>query len=1402
MARLGRRDRAFGSYSGTTDVSRSIDTGTSNFSTQALSSDSTVRFAQSFASLGDSIFNLTVSLSKTGSPTDNVVFELRTDSSGQPGTLLATANVDASTALTAGIPVPLNYSALTPGATYWIVAYRSGATDAANCRRLRFPFSAIDVYGGGRRCQSADSGGTWGTFDNQDYFFTWSQRVSTASYQQPFVGVRSPVVVGAAPLAPPVRTQLVALSAARRSPARRPTSALHPPGPSRVATDEFDYFRRGEPSRAFWYPGFTGADPRSLNHYRRGEATPVMYEGLPTVEPPVETQIKTELVAVSSRVSSQRKRQRTLALTPYESTVGQDFPADFAALGTTPLAMSASTDWFAERFSWGGGPIATVQLSARVVGSPTDDIIVSIQADDGTGDPDEVDIVSGRISTLNLTTINFRYRTVVGLEHANLAAGTYWIVARRSGITDAANRPELFGTSADGYSGGYRASSSNGGSTYTDSLGTDFVFKITRPLGIQGWLTPMFGPRPPRVIHAPPHAPPIKTKLVAVSSRVSSQRRRERHLGWTSQQGTTARSLRTASSTTLVDTLQNPVNLQAQSFIAIGTSLVGLQVGVSRQGNPTDNVIVEIQTDVGGQPSGVVLGSGSTPAAPIPTGHGFRNLQVNSGPLTPGQTYWFVLRRSGTNDPSNYIWVCVDNFDEDQYAGGYFAQSFDSGGSWTPYFLGFDLAAVLWFAEDTFPQRVPLIGPRPPQVVEERPFAPPIKTTRAAVAPSRLHPSRRPLSRLYAPTVVTTEAAQPPVETTIHTTLVAVSSRASSQRKRHRLSRLTAPILSEAVSFIAEPISVTLARVRPRPTQVDLRAPATLEPWSVALRERTIGVALARIRPRPTTKRLAAPATLEPWSVALQLRSITTHLAAQLRLARRPGRVRLNPPTVLQVFSGPAAKLVSQFRFSRARAAYPELRPPAVVEPSLVPGDPRLTLPTHLVRARPRPTQAVVLPPATLVAAGTPVEDQLALVTRWLVWTRPRPTAKFLRQPVVEPSLVPGDPRLEVRVTLAGRTRTEAQRRAPHYFRTQPATLEPWAVQLQQRTSHITLAVLARLARRPAYPELRPPVVVEPSLLGSDPRLVIQSALVRTRPRPTQAVVLPPATLVSATEPTREQSIITVALVTTRPRPTHTLLRSPVVEPSLLGSDSRLTIQSALVRIRPRRTSGVIRPPLSVVAFEPTLSQQTLQIHLVRIRPRLTRARVVAPVVVETRLVPGDPRLVIKRALVRIRPVPPHTVLSKPTVLQVFQAAAVRLASRTRFEVGRRAPHFKLSPPTVLEVFRGPLTVLANRTKVERVRRAYRSILRRPIFREPTADQATIRTQLVQRTPVARLASYPQLREPAVVGEPIVVVAIAGTANVHDSGTFDAVVRDAPLYDANVDDQPAFEASVDDALDF
>lgn len=83
-----------------------------------------------------------------------------------------------------------------------------------------------------------------------------------------------------------------------------------------------------------------------------------------------------------------------------------------------------------------------------------------------------------------------------------------------------------------------------------------------------------------------------------------------------------------------------------------------VQFRLSKGGSPVDNLVVEIQSDSGGNPSGSVLATSGTINGATLTGTGTDYTFTFATPYAVAAgTYHFVLKRSGGNDGTNYYRV-------------------------------------------------------------------------------------------------------------------------------------------------------------------------------------------------------------------------------------------------------------------------------------------------------------------------------------------------------------------------------------------------------------------------------------------------------------------------------------------------------------------------------------------------------------------------------------------------------------------------------------------------------------------------------------------------------------------------------------------------------------------------
>lgn len=87
---------------------------------------------------------------------------------------------------------------------------------------------------------------------------------------------------------------------------------------------------------------------------------------------------------------------------------------------------------------------------------------------------------------------------------------------------------------------------------------------------------------------------------------------------------------------------------------ALGGVMV-ITVRLGKTGSPTDNAVIQIQSDSAGSPSGSVLASGSVAAASITTTASDVTITLDTAVnFSAGTTYWLVFTRSGSGDSTNY----------------------------------------------------------------------------------------------------------------------------------------------------------------------------------------------------------------------------------------------------------------------------------------------------------------------------------------------------------------------------------------------------------------------------------------------------------------------------------------------------------------------------------------------------------------------------------------------------------------------------------------------------------------------------------------------------------------------------------------------------------------------------
>jgi len=92
-----------------------------------------------------------------------------------------------------------------------------------------------------------------------------------------------------------------------------------------------------------------------------------------------------------------------------------------------------------------------------------------------------------------------------------------------------------------------------------------------------------------------------------------------------------------------------------QSFTLVNdTTVTSVRLRHSKQANPVDNLLMEIQSDAAGIPDGVALASSSYAGTSLPGSDGIVTVDYNvEVDLEPG-TYWIVSLRSGSYDNDDY----------------------------------------------------------------------------------------------------------------------------------------------------------------------------------------------------------------------------------------------------------------------------------------------------------------------------------------------------------------------------------------------------------------------------------------------------------------------------------------------------------------------------------------------------------------------------------------------------------------------------------------------------------------------------------------------------------------------------------------------------------------------------
>ncbi len=244
----------------------------------------------------------------------------------------------------------------------------------------------------------------------------------------------------------------------------------------------------------------------------------------------------------------------------------------------------------------------------------------------------------------------------------------------------------------------------------------------------------------------------------------------------------------------------------------------------------------------------------------------------------------------------------------------------------------------------TYQQRDPLVGPRPPQIIDPLPSqrVQTVAATLVAVR-TRIEAQRR-AGRPHLTLVV----YRPPAKTVLTVALTALRTRIEQGRHAPRsvlgepavvghavfLGPATALVQARprpTVRALGEPIvlatftgpRVSLTRTRPRLTSKRLQVPTVVRVPAVEQAQDTVKVELVRTRPRPTALRLGAP-------LAVAQAPLVTQIAVALTRTRpRSKRAVLAPPGTLQTFAGARTLLVRRV----TRSFRSTLESPRVITP-------------------------------------------------------------------------------------------------------------------------------------------------------------------------------------------------------------------------------------------------------------------------------------------------------------------------------------------------------------------------------------------------------------------------------------------------------------------------------------
>lgn len=526
-------------------------------------------------------------------------------------------------------------------------------------------------------------------------------------------------------------------------------------------------------------------------------------------------------------------------------------------------------------------------------------------------------------------------------------------------------------------------------------------------------------------------------------------------------------------------------------------------------------------------------------------------------------------------------------------------------------------------------------------------------------------------------------------------------------------------------------VKVHLAQIRPPRTHPFLRAPVVVTLATPYLRP--IYTHLA-----PSSRGIPKSRLSEPIVVGEVFTDTTAivHLAYSLR--GKP-KSHLSAPTVV----GPVLARAIYVHLAPSSRGIPKskLFPPAVVGPVLArPLDEELTV--ILAKAERPKTTSRLFPPAVLA----PVLAR-AIYVHLAPSTRGRPKSELFPPAVVAPVLAPAiDEEIVVILSKAERPKTISRLYPPTVVF--PFIATPIKVELVRIRPPRTVAKLA------------PPTVVAPILARAISTHLAYS--LRGKPKSILRLPVPPETF-----PPIHEDIAVQLVLAYRERKTISRLSPPTVVFPFFAR----AIDVTLVRIRPVATRWLLGKPTDLVD---QADVGYVKVHLAyslrgKTKSRLQPPTVVAPVLAQP----------IRVELVRIRPAAVHSILRKPTVIDVRPqtyyvstwltyslrgepksylrpdskfapqpAARYTILTHLAYQ-SRGKPKSKLRPPTVVTAAtpyfrREPVTLVRIRP------RRTIALIRRPIDLVDRDDLGFVRVHLAYS-----LRGRPKsiLREPIVVTE-------------------------------------------------